>query len=476
MSSQEGSLITRLCKAENPRDLNKWEERDGYYVAACRVSAADVPALINIARKWSDVEELRGLERYAPEQDEPDLLPITAWRTLADLKAEAAAEPLADMLRELGDEEDDWSLEELPHVFGKIGKSSIDPLTRLGRDKSVTDFVRSIAVSGLRYVAQYHPHTRDGIVATLTEMMASASEDQMLVNTTLLTELVELQAVEAAEPIERAFAADLVDVGMMGDWEVVRRRLGVQGLGLPMPKNPHNSVEEIRTHMGIGVFSERPIYGLSEDKFDDEAATTYLERTYDAFAKSAEAQHVIARFDHLQWSDSLIRFGLDYSGEVVDAMTLATVEEFLFEYVPRKVSTDASSAAAIVYELTMFWQFLDRVYQLPEANSIVAWLETDELVPQLEEAMSDPANFGMAKAMFMRGQATGYDMTTEAGLAAFMMDYNRSLSSRPKPPSSLRGYDPLLVTKPIVREQHVGRNDPCPCGSGKKYKKCCLRG
>jgi len=24
-------------------------------------------------------------------------------------------------------------------------------------------------------------------------------------------------------------------------------------------------------------------------------------------------------------------------------------------------------------------------------------------------------------------------------------------------------------------EQKVGRNDPCPCGSGKKYKKCCGR-
>ncbi|WP_143821102.1 SEC-C metal-binding domain-containing protein [Motiliproteus sp. MSK22-1] len=23
-------------------------------------------------------------------------------------------------------------------------------------------------------------------------------------------------------------------------------------------------------------------------------------------------------------------------------------------------------------------------------------------------------------------------------------------------------------------EPKVGRNDPCPCGSGKKYKKCCL--
>ncbi len=25
----------------------------------------------------------------------------------------------------------------------------------------------------------------------------------------------------------------------------------------------------------------------------------------------------------------------------------------------------------------------------------------------------------------------------------------------------------------VVKEKKVGRNDPCPCGSGKKYKKCC---
>jgi preprotein translocase subunit SecA len=29
--------------------------------------------------------------------------------------------------------------------------------------------------------------------------------------------------------------------------------------------------------------------------------------------------------------------------------------------------------------------------------------------------------------------------------------------------------------KPVVKKtlEKVGRNDPCPCGSGKKYKKCC---
>ncbi|MBQ9131949.1 MAG: SEC-C domain-containing protein, partial [Clostridia bacterium] len=31
---------------------------------------------------------------------------------------------------------------------------------------------------------------------------------------------------------------------------------------------------------------------------------------------------------------------------------------------------------------------------------------------------------------------------------------------------------PTTVVKDGAR---VGRNDPCPCGSGKKYKNCCMR-
>ncbi len=36
-------------------------------------------------------------------------------------------------------------------------------------------------------------------------------------------------------------------------------------------------------------------------------------------------------------------------------------------------------------------------------------------------------------------------------------------------------YEDLGYQEPYVRpEPKIGRNDPCPCGSGKKYKKCCL--
>ena len=43
----------------------------------------------------------------------------------------------------------------------------------------------------------------------------------------------------------------------------------------------------------------------------------------------------------------------------------------------------------------------------------------------------------------------------------------------PPPPPVPAEYVPA---KPLIREPKVGRNDPCPCGSSKKYKKCCGRG
>jgi preprotein translocase subunit SecA len=34
------------------------------------------------------------------------------------------------------------------------------------------------------------------------------------------------------------------------------------------------------------------------------------------------------------------------------------------------------------------------------------------------------------------------------------------------------GGDGSTSARPVAAGQKVGRNDPCPCGSGKKYKKC----
>jgi len=57
------------------------------------------------------------------------------------------------------------------------------------------------------------------------------------------------------------------------------------------------------------------------------------------------------------------------------------------------------------------------------------------------------------------------------GAAAGVMNIYRYFRERPaKEELSLRDASPFQRFAP-----KVGRNEPCPCGSGKKYKLCCGR-
>jgi SEC-C motif len=42
------------------------------------------------------------------------------------------------------------------------------------------------------------------------------------------------------------------------------------------------------------------------------------------------------------------------------------------------------------------------------------------------------------------------------------------------PPTKIPSAVPPSRLRPVTVDQKAGRNDPCPCGSGKKYKKCCM--
>lgn len=48
--------------------------------------------------------------------------------------------------------------------------------------------------------------------------------------------------------------------------------------------------------------------------------------------------------------------------------------------------------------------------------------------------------------------------------------------AQPKERVTVENRDGETSRKPIKVDKKIGRNDPCPCGSGKKYKKCCGRG
>ena len=66
---------------------------------------------------------------------------------------------------------------------------------------------------------------------------------------------------------------------------------------------------------------------------------------------------------------------------------------------------------------------------------------------------------------------------TSAGLP--LPDKNGNFPELPPPPPeplllpSDRSVRPVAESQPYIAPAKVGRNDPCPCGSGKKFKKCC---
>ncbi len=44
----------------------------------------------------------------------------------------------------------------------------------------------------------------------------------------------------------------------------------------------------------------------------------------------------------------------------------------------------------------------------------------------------------------------------------------------PDKPEDIAALTQLLNTpRPKIADKKIGRNEPCPCGSGKKYKNCC---
>ncbi len=54
----------------------------------------------------------------------------------------------------------------------------------------------------------------------------------------------------------------------------------------------------------------------------------------------------------------------------------------------------------------------------------------------------------------------------------YQMKYNEDYQKQHSPKQSSGS---LPTPEPAVRKsEKIGRNEPCPCGSGKKYKKCCL--
>ncbi|MGB7604986.1 MAG: preprotein translocase subunit SecA [Lutisporaceae bacterium] len=119
---------------------------------------------------------------------------------------------------------------------------------------------------------------------------------------------------------------------------------------------------------------------------------------------------------------------------------------------------------------------LERVILLKVVD--VKWIDHIDAMDQLKEGIGLRA-YGQQDPV-QAYQVEGYDMFMELinsikeDTVRYILNANvNNLPEREQVAEAVTTNQEEAIRKPVVKEDKIGRNDLCPCGSGKKYKKCC---
>lgn len=206
--------VDQLLTRGEPHESAEWFE-----YSKLGLTGADVPDLIRMATDpILNRAETDSAEVWAP---------LHAWRALGQLRAMAAVEPLLALLDRAAEEHDEYALDELPEVFALLGPAAIPVLEAHLSDASRPRRSRIEAGTALVYLEENHPEVRAQCVGILTRLLEAAAQNDREFNGFLVAHLLDLDAVEAAPVMERAFADGHVAEGIAGDWPAVAYELGL---------------------------------------------------------------------------------------------------------------------------------------------------------------------------------------------------------------------------------------------------------
>lgn len=208
-----------------------------------------------------------------------------------------------------------------------------------------------------------------------------------------------------------------------------------------------SSTQSVVTHQGMievtlcAPYPRVPEFDPSHDILADLAALVRDADELDPDAREPLERELLRRFagapearelPGIHACDLVMDLAASYLGDTIATLQASGLDEVLFELIPRKVSIDASEARGIVAETRAFYTFLKREFGLEQADSCLDRLG-GYAVQELEAALSDSSNFGMAKSLVMAGADAGFDVQTQEGIEAWMRHVQTS-GLPPSPP------------------------------------------
>ena len=436
-----------LLTLGEPSDPGDWPD----YPATHGLAADDVPRLIEIL---SD----EALNKGDGESTEV-WGPLHAWRALGQLGAVEAIEPLISQFEFLS--EDDWALTEVDRVFAMIGPAAIEPLAVYLGESQHSEYARIMSVDALARIAMAHPEERERVLAIFRDYMKRPDHEAEVLNGALMGRLIDLHAVELIDDIRRLFGMGIVDIFYAGD------------------------LEEVEMELGFRETRDTPQPSLA-DMFRDDSEDTALYHRLEEYLLHYGGDHTISSASELHGFFAAIGCAPEMIPPSLWMPAIWGGEDDMPEWDPKEELEAFLRDIQIFHNTVMDelgrgdfqpllqerkdekgeWTFFAEPWSGGFVRGISLWGPMSQTIEtQLAEAMAPIALF-----ITEEGRRAQASMDAEQ-IEQFKYEIGPAVSQL----FEQFVKQPLAAGKTYVRKTpKVGRNDPCPCGSGKKYKRCCL--
>jgi len=209
------------------------------------------------------------------------------------------------------------------------------------------------------------------------------------------------------------------------------------------------------------------------EEYSDDGQDEILKKVYEWGRKFSESDYFKELTEEQKQESEFIlttfaEYMYSYHGLSPQEWDESGLEECCLDTLPRKITADESYYRSISPVLSAFFNFLGEKGILKNASNLTKAVK--KIDKQIVKNSTDSSRWGMAKSMMMEARKAGVDIENESELTKFMLLGNLKQIFKYKNEEITPSLPESLPSKP-----KIGRNEPCPCGSGKKYKKCCWK-
>ena len=148
--------------------------------------------------------------------------------------------------------------------------------------------------------------------------------------------------------------------------------------------------------------------------------------------------------------------------EIVDLVQEKVIKEYedKINTLPVEIRNDFEKAISLQVIDNYWMEHINTMDHLRESVSLRGYANEDPLQAYIREG------FEMFDNMLDR-------ISKDTTLYLLKAEIRQNLEAKEVKGNANSGQEKVAKSRTIKKDKKVGRNDPCPCGSGKKYKQCC---